>query len=184
MAGHLQCQLVWKLPIVLMLHFEQVHVLDVTYLFHRKGYVHKNTGLTWCTRNAQVLLCSFQNKLKIKLKTCIFTERHVGPGCFKNKWMPNNVFDVLYLNLYAYLHYSYFPGLGTNPIDMEMGCSVSWQSWGERKRKRERENSQVRSYSKCAENRFWESTCSMVLVIGDYTNHLKFDEELQIKSIL
>lgn len=88
--------------------------------------------------------------------------------------MPNNVFDVLYLNLYGYLHYSYFPGLGTNPIDMEMGCSVSWQSWGER----QRENSQVCSYSKCAENRFSESFGFMGLVIGDYTKHLKPDNEL------
>ena len=92
--------------------------------------------------------------------------------------MPNNVFDVLYLNLYGYLHYSYFPGLGTNPIDMEMGCSVSWESWGER----QRENSQVRSYSKCAENRFSQSFGFMVLVIGDYTNHLKLDNELLFSS--
>lgn len=81
--------------------------------------------------------------MKIKLKRCIFissSQRDTeSQGCFKNKWMPNNVFDVLYLNLYGYLHYSYFPGLGTNPIDMEMGCSVSWQSWGGSEREEERE---------------------------------------------
>lgn len=97
----LSCQNLWE---------KNVDVVDVTYLLHRQP----NAVILWCT------LCSFHNKLKIKLKTRIFTERHTKPGCFKNKWMPNNVFDVLYLNLYAYLHYSYFPGLGTNPIDMEM----------------------------------------------------------------
>lgn len=122
--------------------------------------------------------------MEIKLKRCIFissSQRDTeSQGCFKNKWMLNNVFDVLYLNLYGYLHYSFFPGLGTNPIDMEMGCSVSWQSWGERERerKRERERSQVCSYSKCAENRFLESFGFMVLVIGDYTNHLELNNEL------
>lgn len=64
----------------------------------------------------------------------IFTE---SKGSFKNKWMLNNVFDVLYLNLYGYLHYSYFPHFGTNPIDMEMGSSASWQSWGQKERERE-----------------------------------------------
>lgn len=47
-----------------------------------------------------------------------------------------------------------------------------------REREREGENSQVRSYSKCAENRFSESFGFMVLVIGDYTNQLKLDNEL------
>lgn len=60
--------------------------------------------------------------------------------------MPNNVFDVLYLNLYGYLHYSYFPGLGTNPFDMEMGCSVSWQSWGEREGERARQRGREREF--------------------------------------
>jgi len=45
-------------------------------------------------------------------------------------------------------------------------------------RERERENSQVRSYSKCDENRFSESFGFMVLVIGDYTKHLKLENEL------
>lgn len=42
---------------------------------------------------------------------------------------------------------------------------------------RERESSQVRSYSKCAGNRFSESSAFMVLVIKDYTNHLKLNNE-------
>lgn len=87
-----------------------------------------------------MVLSAFQNKMKINLRRYIFissSQRETeSQGCLKNKWMPNNVFDVLYLNLYGYLHYSYLPGLGTNPIDMEMGCSVSWQSWGERERER------------------------------------------------
>lgn len=43
---------------------------------------------------------------------------------------------------------------------------------------REGESSQVYSYLKCAENRFLESFGFMVLVIGDYTNHLKLNNEL------
>lgn len=53
---------------------------------------------------------------------------------------------------------------------------------GAKERKRERENSQVRSYSKCAENRFSESLGFMVLVIGDYTNQLKLDNELLLST--
>lgn len=103
----------------------------------------------------------------------IFTERHRKSGQLKNKSMLNNVFDVLYLNLYGYLHYSYFPGLGTNPFDMEMGVLCFMTGFG----KREGENFQVRFDSKCAENRFSESFGFMALVIGDYTNHLKCNNE-------
>lgn len=135
-------------------------LLDV-HLFLKRGWAHKNCGASQCTRNVSntAMFSTFKNKMKNKLKRCIFissSQRDTGSqGCFKNKWMLNNVFDVLYLNLYGYLHYSFFPGLGTNPIDMEMGCSVSWQCGvgvgGCR------ECSQVYSYSKCAENRFLES---------------------------
>ena len=119
-----------------------------------------------------------QNKMKIKSEEILFIsssrrKRHRKSGLALkiNLKTLNNVFDVLYLNLYAYLHYSYFPGLGTNPFDMEMGRCVSWQGWEERER--ERQNFQVRFDWKCAENRFSESFAFMVLVIGDYTNHLK-----------
>lgn len=56
--------------------------------------------------------------MKIKLKRCVFHlifARRAGEGggggvaggcCFKNKRMLNIVFDVLYLNWYAHLHYS------------------------------------------------------------------------------
>lgn len=96
----------------------------------------RTTSMPWWWCLNTVVVSTFQNKMKIIREIFISSSQRDtdSQGCFKNKWMPNNVFDVLYLNLYAYLHYSYFPGLGTNPIEMEMRCSVSWQSWGERER--------------------------------------------------
>lgn len=129
-----QCQLSRKLPTrkCFDVAFRASLLLNV-HLSLKRGWAHKNCGASRCTRTVSntAMFSTFKNKTKIKLKRCIFissSQRDTeSQGCFKNKWMLNNVFDVLYLNLYGYLHYSFFPGLGTNPIDMEMGCSVSWQ---------------------------------------------------------
>lgn len=120
----------------------------------------------------------FQNKVEIKWRRYIFissSQRATSSqSCFKNKWISNNVFDVLYLNLYGYLHYSYFPGLGTNPIDMEMGRCVLWQSC----RETERLNLKVHSCFHWAAHRFFR-----ILHLrgfryeGLHANHLKLYSE-------